>query len=307
MDASSLARDLDNLEKSWASLDWWLNAWTILVVVGVAVELLVIITEYAHDWRDFRRGTIHTPDKPSILIFGLGFLGAAMVPVGVAGEFQIHVKAGKIESDMRSKSRELVGMADGKAADAEQKAGESNERASKANERAAQAQAQAARLTKEAEKLKKDAEDERLARVKIEETIAWRAPKSELIDTLSSSLQQFSGQRWVLIDEEGEPERINVAVWLVKLLGASKWSFETGHSITELSLPATNLVVWVTPNAPDRVVNAAKALVPVLDKADLPATFLQIPWGPPPESTPRELIRVVVFRKGPKVEFRAIP
>jgi hypothetical protein len=85
MDASSLARDLDNLEKSWSSIDSSLSFWTILVVVGVAVELLVIITEYAHDWRDFKRGTIHSPDKPSILIFGFGFLGAALVAIGVAG------------------------------------------------------------------------------------------------------------------------------------------------------------------------------------------------------------------------------
>jgi len=82
MDASSLARDLDNLEKSWSSLDWWLNFWTIIVVVGVAVELLVIITEYAHALRDFKRGIIHSPDKPSILIFSIGFLGAALTACG---------------------------------------------------------------------------------------------------------------------------------------------------------------------------------------------------------------------------------
>ena len=47
MDVFALASALDNLEKSWSSLDWWLNFWTILVVVGVAVELVVLITEYA--------------------------------------------------------------------------------------------------------------------------------------------------------------------------------------------------------------------------------------------------------------------
>jgi len=146
MDASSLARDLDNLEKSWSSLDWWLNAWSILVVLGVAVELLVIITEYALDWRDFKRGTIHTPDKPSILIFGLGFLGAALVAVGVAGEFRIHVKGGKIEGEMRDKTRQLVAIAEGEASKANQRAAKANERAADANLRASQLVARMAPL-----------------------------------------------------------------------------------------------------------------------------------------------------------------
>lgn len=118
MDASALARALDNLEKSWGALDWWLNFWTILVVLGVAVELVVLITEYAHDWRDFKRGTIHSPEKPSILIFGLGFLGAALVAIGVAGEFRVHVKSGKIETDMRNTTRHLVAIVEKEVADA---------------------------------------------------------------------------------------------------------------------------------------------------------------------------------------------
>ena len=126
MDASSLARDLDNLEKSWSGLDWWLDFWTFLVVVGVAVELLVIIIEFVHDWKDFRRRIIHSPDKPSIFRFAFGFIGAALVAIGVAGELHIHVHAGKTESDMRSKSRELVAII-------EKDAQEAGERASKAD------------------------------------------------------------------------------------------------------------------------------------------------------------------------------
>jgi len=112
MDASALASALDNLEKSWLSLDWWLNFWTILVVVGVAVELAVLIAEYMHDWREFRRGTIHSPNKPSLIVFGLGFLGAGLVATGVAGELRIHIEAGKIETDIRDTTRKLVALVD---------------------------------------------------------------------------------------------------------------------------------------------------------------------------------------------------
>lgn len=108
MDVSTLHTALGELEASWASLDWWLNFWTVLVVVGVALELLVLVTEYLHGWRDFERGTIHSPERPSIVIFGIGFLGAALVALGVAGEFRVHVKAGKIEVDMRNNNENLV-------------------------------------------------------------------------------------------------------------------------------------------------------------------------------------------------------
>jgi hypothetical protein len=118
MDASALARALDNFEKSWSSLDWWLDFWTILVVVGVAVELAVLITEYIHDWRDFRRATIHSPDRPKLVVFSLGFIGAGLVAIGVAGEFRVHIKAGKIETGIRDTTRQLVAIAETEAGDA---------------------------------------------------------------------------------------------------------------------------------------------------------------------------------------------
>lgn len=146
MNTSLLAGALDDLERSWSSLDWLLNFWTVLVVVGVAVELVVLITEYFHDWRDFKRGTIHPPDKPNIFILGFGFLGAALVAIGVAGEFQIHVKAGKIESDMRDKTRQLVSIADGNAADADKQAETARREAGVANKEAARLRLEAIRL-----------------------------------------------------------------------------------------------------------------------------------------------------------------
>jgi len=67
MDASALASQLDSLEKSWSSLDCRLNFWTAMVVVGVAVELAVLLMEYRHEWKDFKRGVIHSPEKPTII------------------------------------------------------------------------------------------------------------------------------------------------------------------------------------------------------------------------------------------------
>jgi hypothetical protein len=131
-----------------------------MVVVGVAVELAVLLMEYRHEWKDFKRGVIHSPEKPSRLVYGLGFFGVALVTAGVAGEFRIHVKAGKIESDMRSDVRQLAAIAheraasaestakgyDSKIAEAQRGTAEAQRDAEQAKERAANAEAETARL-----------------------------------------------------------------------------------------------------------------------------------------------------------------
>jgi hypothetical protein len=177
MDTSTLASALDNLEKSSSSLDGWLNFWTILVVVGVAVELVVLLSEYTHDWSEFKRGTIHSPERPSVLIFGLGFLGAGMVAIGVAGEFRVHVKAGKIESDMRSASRELVALADREAKDA-------GDRAAKAD----------------------------LARVQLEASMMWRHLSKKQAEAFCSSIPKNLVNKAVVTSSSQDSESWRYAV-----------------------------------------------------------------------------------------------
>jgi len=101
----------------WATIDdRWLNLWTALVVLGVALELLVIWKEYRSDLRDFRRATIRSPERPSILKVLLELFGAGLVTIGVAGEFFITKNLGEIESHIRTISRRQVSLADGDAA-----------------------------------------------------------------------------------------------------------------------------------------------------------------------------------------------
>lgn len=130
MDISALESRLKSLEASWSSLDSWLNFWTALVVVGVVMEIAIVLTEYQKELHEYRRGTISSPGKPNIAKFALELLGAGLVAIGVAGEFAIHTRAGKIESDMRDATRQLVALVEGDAAKA-------NERAS-ANEKEAE-------------------------------------------------------------------------------------------------------------------------------------------------------------------------
>src|SRR5207245_3451260 len=97
MTESDLRRLLSNLEIGRASLHGWLHFWTFLVVVGVALEVISLVWEYRNELNDFKRGEIHAPDRPSLLLFAIGFLGIALVVAGVSGELYIDVKAEMIE------------------------------------------------------------------------------------------------------------------------------------------------------------------------------------------------------------------
>ncbi len=138
MDESALRSLLKSLEVSWSSLDAWLNFWTSLVVVGLAIDVFVIIKEYLDNLRDFRRGTIHPPEKPGVHLLVLGLLGTGLITTGVAGELFVHVKAGKIEADMRTASDQLVVLVSKQAGNAKisaQGAADASSRAQKsANE-----------------------------------------------------------------------------------------------------------------------------------------------------------------------------
>src|SRR5437016_5084535 len=140
MDESALRTLLKSLEASWSSLDSWLNFWSALVVIGVALEIFVIIKEHREDLHEFRRGILRPPTKPSTSLLVLGLLGAALVTGGVAGEFMIRVKAGKIETDIRTTSDRLVEVVSTEAGNAKASADSAADAAERAKSAAGHAE-----------------------------------------------------------------------------------------------------------------------------------------------------------------------
>jgi hypothetical protein len=113
MTESALKTLLDNLERSRSSLHGWLHFWTFLVVVGVVLEVVFVVWEYAVELKDFKRGIVHPPEKPSILLLVLGLLGAGLVAVGVAGELYIDVKANSLETEIRKANEDRISLLSG--------------------------------------------------------------------------------------------------------------------------------------------------------------------------------------------------
>lgn len=148
MDESALKILLDNLEMSRSSLHGWLHFWTFLVVVGVALEVVFVVWEYAEDIHDFRRGIVHPPEKPSVLLLVLGLLGAGLVAVGVAGELYIDVQAGKVETGIRKANEPRISLLTKEAGDAKKSADGAALAASSANSSALAAGVEAGKAPK---------------------------------------------------------------------------------------------------------------------------------------------------------------
>jgi len=181
MDESALKILLDNLEMSRSSLHGWLLFWTFLVVLGVALELVFVVKEYIDQSHDFRRGIIHSPEKPSTMLFVSGLLGAGLVAIGVAGELYIDVQAGKVETEIRKANELRAALLSKEASDAKTSAEGAAKAASEAKASAKVIGEQAAILEATVRRL------------------IWQGPRDILLSDAGKSfkpLRRFSGQQF---------------------------------------------------------------------------------------------------------------
>jgi hypothetical protein len=245
MDASVLANKLKNLEMSWASLDFWLKFWILLVVIGVSIELFVVLTEYLHNLRDFRRATIHTPDKPSTWLLIFGLLGAGLVAIGVAGEFFIHIKAGRIETDMRTTTETFVAL-----------------------------------VSKAARKAKQAAEAERLERVKLEQRLADRHLTLEQRKQMLAILKERPGTKvsvTYLINADKDAQECSIEIG-----GAfhdAGWDVLPEPHLTSSDNPVHGFAVQVQHDSP------SNALASLSEKALSVTGYGVVRWPPPNPAT----------------------
>jgi hypothetical protein len=122
MDESALKVLISNLERSRATLDSWLFAFTLFVVVGVVLEVVFVIWEYRDELHDWRRGIVHSPEKPSIALLVFGLFGAGLVAIGVTGELYIGAKIGAKETSIREANDHRASLLSKLAVDAAQSA-----------------------------------------------------------------------------------------------------------------------------------------------------------------------------------------
>jgi hypothetical protein len=170
------------------------------------------------------------------------------------------------------------------AGDARQKAGESDERAGKAFERASEADERASINEKESARSRKLAEDEKLARVKLEETVAWRSLSNSQKSQGAPRLKNFSGEGVTCSYLGSDMEAFSLSSDIASMLRAAEWQVIPPSAFVlamrETSLPTTkspieklDTGVEVTSTADSRSTESAHAVVERLQELGFDAAF----------------------------------
>jgi hypothetical protein len=245
-DESALRSALATLDEFSSSLHRWLVAWTSLVALGVALEVVFVVWEYLDELRDFKRGTIHPPERPRTTLFVLGLLGAVLVAAGVSGELWKESQIAKLETCIRKGNDALFLILSKEAGDAA---------------------TSATIARREAEAVAKLA--------------AAQGPRAKLLNNvareLAGKLAPFAGQRVGLFvcGRQGTPDQEMLDTWAVvaNILGPDVFSGTAGAKWKEVP---TNLnfadgcgaarglgqgvIVFVSKRASRRTMEAANAL-----------------------------------------------
>jgi len=140
---------------------WETFAWvcSVVVAIGVAAEIVGIVGAYRDDLKDWRRGIIRPPDRPSFVrFFWFEILATVLVVAGVFGEAWASKELAFINSQLRSKTSELRADSDQllalvtlEAGDAKQSAIDASGAAGDAQNKAESANAAAGEATQEAQ------------------------------------------------------------------------------------------------------------------------------------------------------------
>lgn len=203
---------LEAFSGSW--FDWLLIA-TGVVVIGLLFEA----PEIWHETVQAIRGLFHSSESerrtPAWMKLA-GTVGWVLIVVGVAGEFVAESFVSKADGLVRQFDEILL-------SEAQKEAGAAIERAS-ANE-------------KEAARLGKEAEDERLARVKIEERLAWRRVSPKQFKDAVSRLSPFPGSLVYLQIVGGDPETGAFAQDILKIFQDSHWQARESQNIIQIPTP----------------------------------------------------------------------
>jgi hypothetical protein len=243
---SALRNSISALNNRSDSLEVWLYFWVALVAIGVVMEVWFVIWEYREDLAGFRRGTIRSPDSPSVKKLLVHTFAAGLVAIGVSGEFVIDIKAGSIQTDLRTKNGELNRILGDASSVAVREAAGAMERAALAESHLAQAQADAesaralakgyeaqiadsnARVKKAeaqvasanatAEQARSMAEAERLERVRLEAVVAPRSLSLEQQRRIAAACSPFIGHRVVVESYGLDGEAAGLGAQIIALL-----------------------------------------------------------------------------------------
>ncbi|HUS10753.1 MAG TPA: hypothetical protein VMZ30_09830 [Pyrinomonadaceae bacterium] len=216
MDASSLEKEIANLEASSESLEAWLALWITLVVLGLVVEVAVVLTEFFHV-------SSYDAGKRNGWKLFQNLLGPILITIGVAGELGIHVKAGHINTSLRNASRSVSALLNKEAGYARREAALARKEAESARRDAEGFRLDIVKTNGRAAEAVKIAEQERLARIKIEHQLSDRdLSAAERVALLQQARQLKIRARLIFNSTIGSREAKRYADQIAKVLSEGK-------------------------------------------------------------------------------------
>jgi hypothetical protein len=120
---SALERDITVLESQSSRLEPWLGWFTLLVAIGVALEIFVVIHDHRKELSEWRVSEL-IPEGPSLIKLGIEIASIILIIAGVMGEFGAGLKISSINGQLRAKSAELRSKSDQLLALVTQEAGD---------------------------------------------------------------------------------------------------------------------------------------------------------------------------------------
>ena len=169
------------------------------------MELWVIWRERCDEMEAWRRGIVRPPDRPSTNKFIVEIVSVLLITGGIVCELWAGVKITQINGSLRSKGAELRGKSDQLVA----------------------------LLNAKAEGLAKETEDERLARIELQEALAPRRLDKKQQKAVGAALRHFAGQFALMVYPIGDREAEIFAndVWIA-LIEAGWTATDPGGMIT---------------------------------------------------------------------------
>ena len=259
---SSLESEIRTLESSSVLWEYLLPWFTAIVAFGVFMEFWTIWRERREDMEAWRRGIISSPARPSNMKLVIEILSLIFIMVGIVGELGVGVKITSINGTLRIKSGELRSKSDQLVAI----------------------------LAREAEQLRTTAESERLARVELEDSIAWRRVPLDKRLSIAARLGSYGGQLAWLTYNMNDVESNDFGVDIAETLKLAHWTPSEPEALLKMFEGPVNLgtnklprgvVVTSTPDSSSE--NAARALVQELVNAGFDAiSGTPVPLGTSP-------------------------
>lgn len=139
---SALESEIATLERSSGSPDWWLAGFTLLVAIGVGIEIKVLSHDHAEDMAAWHLCEL-VPKKPSLRKLVWEIASIVLVIVGILGELGVGLWVSHINGQLRIRTEQLRSKSDQLLTLVTKEAGDANKSAQEAAGASASAKADA--------------------------------------------------------------------------------------------------------------------------------------------------------------------